>query len=329
MNIRRMRVLSLAIILTASGCAKEAPTAPPTAPQELKVGVLSSWDQLPYYVMQSQRLGQKHGLKITGVPAPGGAAIVDGIAAGTMDVGFIGTVPAFAAAQAGKIPSKMVLIGGVAIADPSHRSLALLVGASIKSWADLQGKDVAVNSPNSIGGAALKIRLLDEGVAGVNLVSIAFENQGLAVGDGLVAGAVMLEPFITQSLLRGDGTILDWMIGGGEPFPHFQITAMAFSAEKVKNDPALVKRFLRAYLDSLDWIDAHPKGSRALIARELSLTDEVASKINVTRFAKDGRNDPRLLGQIQQQMLRLTPDQKPIDISTFYDETLLNQVLKE
>lgn len=107
-SVMPMIVIAGALIL--AGC--EAPT--PASPVTLRMGMYTAQDYLPYFVMQEQGFDKKYGLNITVSPVAGGAAAIDAMVAGTMDMSLAGIVPLLAAAERGLIPSHVLLAQGVA-----------------------------------------------------------------------------------------------------------------------------------------------------------------------------------------------------------------------
>ena len=173
--------------------------------------------------MKERGFAKKNGLQFVETTYPGGAAVIDAMASGAVDVSVtIGSVPVLSAAEHGMIPDTIIPVAANDFADPEHPGMAVLVAKSVTGWRDLTGKQIAVNAKNSITTAAVIGRLKLEGVHNYTIVEIAFPNMGLAVSGGNVAAAGLMEPFLTQSLLRGDGKFLGWIIGG-LPFEKIRI----------------------------------------------------------------------------------------------------------
>lgn len=314
---------ALALVAACSGPER------PRASLQLRFGVLLAADQLPYFVIRAKGFDTAHGLSITETVLRGGPAVLAGLAAGTLDAGYPDSVPVLNASRAGLVPDAVTVVGAVAFTDPQHLALALVVGEGITGWSSLAGQAVAINQPDTIGDIAVRERLRQEGVTRTRFVSIASPNQGLAIAGGNVAAAAMMEPFITQSLLRGDGHVLDWIVGGGEPFPQSEEAVIAVSRAYRSAHPDAVKAFLRAHLDAVAWIQAHEREARDLFSQRLGLPSDIGRRMHLVRFARDARNDPALLGRTREVMVGLTPLPAPVSIGRLYDETLLDQVLAE
>jgi NitT/TauT family transport system substrate-binding protein len=300
----------------------------PPAPQvTLRVGLLGIQDDLPYFVMQEQGFAKQHGLHFVEAVYQSGAAIIEALAADAIDVGpDVGTVPVLAAAERGLIPSAVVPVGANYFNDPAHPSIGLLVAPTISSWQALQGQLLAVNGHLSLGAAALRGRLRQEGIQDYTFVEIPFVNMGLAVAGGNVAAAAMSEPWLTQALRRDDGRLLDWVIGGA-PFEHIQGTMIIFRSAMHRQNPQAVRAFLRAHMRGARWCTEHPEAARDILAKRLGLSREVAQQIRLPRWSLDARNDPELLERMQPLLVEIGMLKGPIPPRQLYDETLLHDVL--
>lgn len=326
---RRIVQATLVTTLVALTILVACEPPPPGPPVMLRIAVFQSIDFLPYYVLQDQGFDRKNGVRFDETPVAGGAAVIDAIASGAVDMGpHAGITPVLVAAARGLIPDKVVPVAANAFADSEHRGVGVLVAHSVQRWKDLEGKQIGVVDRNSVNAAAMDARLKQEGVRDYSYVHMLMPNQGLAVAGGNVSAAAMIEPYITQSLLRGDGKLLDWVVGG-PPLQRMQFGAIVFSADFHRHNPDGVKAFLRAHLAAVKWIHDHPDEARLVLARRLNLSPDVARKVNLFRWPIDARSDPALNDQTQQVLLRTGTLKRPLDTRALHDETLLTEVLKE
>lgn len=329
MKVRRLLGLALAGMLIVAFSLTACAPSQPAQQFTLRIGILGTQDSLPYLIMREQGIDKKFGLQFIETIYPSGAAIIDALAGGSLDVGAtVGSTPVLTAAEQGLIPDKIIPAAANNFADPAHPGSGVLVAPDITKWQDLEGKQIAVVAVNSLQGVAIKGRLQQEGIKDYKLVEISFSNMGLAVAGGNVAAAAMAEPYVTQSLLRNDGKLLGWIIGG-PPFENMEFTMAVFSTSLYRDNPGAVKAYLRAHLEAVKWLNQHLDESRSILARRLSLSSEVSKNINLLRFPEDGRNDPALLDSMQPVMINTGMLKAPIPAVRLYDETLLNEVLKE
>jgi NitT/TauT family transport system substrate-binding protein len=310
----------LAVLLLAGACA--APE-----PQTVRVGTLDSIDELPLFVMEEKGLARRHGLRLEIVPYPSGAQIIDAVGDGRLDAGWsVGTVPLLGAVERGVVPRRVVAVATNALADPEHPGIGVVVTPGIQGWADLRGKLIGVYAIDSLGGAALRARLLQEGVPGYRLVEIAMPNLGLALTDGAVAAVAMPEPFVTHSIVRGDGTLLDWIIGG-EPLPRMVYTVLVARADLGRERPEIVRALVTAHLAAVRWIGEHPDEARALVARRLGITDALGRRIKLLRWPADGRGDDALFVSMQAVLVQSGLLRAPVPPDGVFRLDVLEQVL--
>jgi ABC-type nitrate/sulfonate/bicarbonate transport system substrate-binding protein len=232
------------------------------------------------------------------------------------------------AAENDIVPSKVIAIAGNNRSDPDHPAGGALVSFSVKSWRDLEGENIAVNALTSISTAAMKGRLAHEGVKHYRVVVIPFANMGLAVAGGNVAAATMYEPFLTQSLDRGDGKLLDWIIGA-PPFARMETTVTVFRAALRQSDPGVAKAFLRAQLQAVKWINNNPTDSRSVLAKYLNLGKSAGEKMRLLDWPMYQRHDPALLQEMHKALQQIGAFKASVPIKPLFDETLLSEILAE
>lgn len=315
--------LILALALAACG------EAPPAASVSLRVGVFSVVDSLPYFVIRDRGFDKRYNLQLLERQGfAGGAAVQDELVAGTLDVApVVGVAPYLAAAAGGLAPGRVVAVAANSVADPTHPGVGVVANRSIATWRDLEGKHVAVNAINSISTPAVHGRLGLEGVRSVKLVEIDPANVGLAVAGGEVAAAAMLEPFLSQSLLRGDGHLLGWVIGG-PPFERMQMSMVVVRAALYRERPEAVARYLQAHLQAVRWIAEQPDQARLLVAKRYNMAPDIAPRITLLHWPPDGRNNLELLEQVQPVYVRMGTIPRPLPLQDAIDERALEQARK-
>lgn len=143
-----------------------------------------------------------------------------------------------------------------------------------------------------------------------------------------MAAATMYEPFLSQSLLRRDGKLLGWIIGG-PPFERMESSLIVVSADLYRTKPDAVRAFLRAHLQAAKWINQNPDSVRSILTKRLGLTEEVSRKVNLLRWPPDARNDPALLESMQPLLVEIGMLKAAIPARKLYDEALLEEVLAE
>jgi ABC-type nitrate/sulfonate/bicarbonate transport system substrate-binding protein len=317
--------LILIATLVLSAC-----TAPKPSQQfTFRTGIVSTPSVLPYIVIIERGLDKKYGIQLNETAYGSGNALVQDLAAGSLDIGVgVATVTIFSAVQSGLVSDRFVIGAAMSFCDSDHPYMGVLVGPSINNWQDLKGKQIAVPALTGINAAGIKTRLKAENITDFTLLEIPIPNMGLSVAGGNIAAAVFAEPYITQSLLRKDGKLLGWVVGGF-PFEKMEVTTVVFSTALYRENPQAVKAFLRAYLDAVKWVYVNPKEAGSILGKKLNLSSDVTSRMIMPQWSLDGHNDPVSLENTQRVLIDVGLLNSPIPTSQLYDETLLNEVLKE
>lgn len=326
-SLARHRLLVAVAIGTAIALGLAACSAGTPSPgTSIRVGMYPTTDMLPVYVMESAGIAERHGFAIVeSEPYGGGLAASEGLIRNEIDITYPGIVPLLALAAEGAIPADIAVVGVNTVATPEAPSAALLANAEIASWGDLSGRQIGIHNVTSINAASFAARALLEGVRDTTFVIVEFRDMGLAVRDGLVAAAVMEEPWTTQSLMRGDGHILGFT-QGEPPMASVPQTAIAVRAELL-DDPDLLRRFLAAHLEAVAFIAAHePEARRALIPKQ-HVSEEVAEALRLKAFPLDARLDLASLSDLERTMADAGLLSTLVDPATFYDPTTLESVL--
>ena len=315
----------LIVTLSLTACAPPQPAQQFT----LRMGVVGTLSSLPYYVLLDQGFDRQNDLAINETIYQSADPIFKAIADGSMEGSPSGGIVSVAlAAQDGIIPDRITAVSANSFADHEHPIIGVVVDNSISSWKDLEGKYIGVPSKTTMYAAAVIARLQREGVIKYTLVEYSVSNTGLAIASGNIAAGVMAEPYITQSLLRKDGRLLDWIIGG-EPFEKMEYTTNIFSTKFVRNNPGAVKAYLRAQMEACRWIEKNPDAARSILGRKLSLTPEVVKNMTMMRWPADMRNDPALLEGMQPVLVEAGILKAVIPAGRLYDEALLDEVISE
>jgi NitT/TauT family transport system substrate-binding protein len=309
-----------AVALALASCSRPEP------PVTIRVGVSVSVDVLPYVVLREKGFDRDFGLQLEEKEYLGGAAIVDAMANDQADLGVnVGSVVVINAADRGLVPSAVTVVASETVCDRQHPGMGLLVPQSITSFRQLEGQYIATNARTSLGGIMTAGRLKKEGISTYTLVDIPFANQGLAVAGGNVAGATILEPYLTQSLKRGDGHLLDWLTGKA-PFERIPYTVICFRSGFLRSNPTAAERYLRAYLKAVAWVAKNPRESRSILGKRFSISEDIAQAVNLPEWPADGRNDPALLLSLESEMKDLGLIRAVMPPESIYDESFLDRI---
>ncbi|MGH7774065.1 MAG: ABC transporter substrate-binding protein, partial [Candidatus Binatia bacterium] len=215
MKTRRLLVYVLAAIVVGSvlfGIWKfSSEPVPGPSPQAVKirVGFIPITDCGQLYVAKDLGIFERYGLDVELVPMAGGAAILEALSSGSVDIGFANLASAvFYEERVGKLQR---LAGGTFMnAQYSEAGLVVLNDSRIRNLTDLRGKTIAVNSVRNIVDLAVLRALRNQGIRSseVRLVEMPFPNMEAALRAKKIDAAALPEPLLTKAMAGGGLTNL-------------------------------------------------------------------------------------------------------------------------
>jgi NitT/TauT family transport system substrate-binding protein len=235
---------------------------PPSAQELMRIpyGVTTSLQHLPVLVGKDSGLFAKYGLNVEPVHIRGGALITTMIMSGTVQ---------FSGAGAESVVSARIEGGDVAlIACPADSDAVYFVGRpEIKTAANLKGKSSAVTRLGSTTHFYLRAALRSLGLDPEKDMTILQLGGGpeivAAMRGGRVAAAAL--PYRnTFSLIQSGWPLLVDMSTPNFVYPS---SCVATTRAFIKSNPAVVERFLKAYVEST-W----------LIKKDSALAEQVIKK---------------------------------------------------
>ncbi len=198
--MKRISTLLCALALAAAPFASASAQAPKT---EVKLAVLAPSALLWLHAIAEQKgFYEKRNLNVRELRASDSPALLQAVASGSADAGVSLGDLAVRAVDKGA----PVVISGAML----EKTILRLYGAKgTKSIKDLAGKPLTAGAVKGGTANLLKYQLLQAGVdpAGVQMVSIAnSRDRIIAMGNGQVAGALLIAPFDT--LAGQEGAVL-------------------------------------------------------------------------------------------------------------------------
>ena len=216
---------------------------PAQEPLRVPYGVTTSLQHLPVLVGKDSGLFAKHGLNVEPIHIRGGALITTMIMSGTVQ---------FSGAGAESVVSARIEGGDVTlIACPADTDVVYFVGRpEIKNAAQLKGKSSAVTRLGSTTHFYLRAALRSLGLDPEKDMTILQLGGGAeivtAMRSGRVAAAAL--PYRnTYSLIQAGWPLLVDQSTANFVYPS---SCVATSRSFLKSNPAVVERFLKAYVEA-------------------------------------------------------------------------------
>jgi ABC-type nitrate/sulfonate/bicarbonate transport system substrate-binding protein len=314
--------LAFAVLLGAN------PAAQAQAP--LKVMVFAGLTNFSIFAAQHKGLFAKHGLTVELINTPSSDAMRDGLAKGDIQIAHAGVDNAVAMAELAKADVAIVTGG-------DNGFNRIIAQPEIKSYADLRGKTVVVDAPNTAFALLLYKVLKDNGLNKgdymVKPVGGSPTRLDALLKDKANAASVLNPPFIFNALqagMRDLGSAVK-AIGAYQSDGAFVMRPWANA-----NSDTLV-RYIQAYVEGRRWAldPANKSEAIQLLVDRLKLTPDVAAQSYavaadpVEGIAKDAkfdiegfRNVLKLRAEIEGQWGGSPPPpEKYLDLS-FYNKAL-------
>lgn len=241
-------VLSLfaALTMVASPAAAQATT--------VKVGTIGLLADIGLYVGVERGYFNERGLKIDMVSAASAGDMTAMLATNQLE--FVGggfSISLFNAIARG-LPIRAIV--GRAVLIPGYDNNPMMVrkdlADQVKTFRDLKGRKVALNSPvaphvYTLGKAMESVGLTSKDV---EVVTMPFPSMATAFTTKAIDAAISVEPFAT--LMTEKGLVIRWK-GTAEmvPDPHMHISAYLVNHEWAERHPKVVQDFLAGYLRGL------------------------------------------------------------------------------
>jgi NitT/TauT family transport system substrate-binding protein len=265
-----------------------------------------------------------------------GPSAIEALFAGQLDITYIGPSPAIN----GYVKSKGEALRIVAGAVSGGAGLVVRADSGINTVKDFDGKKIASPQLGNTQDVALRGWLKDNGYkvkekgGTVQVIPIANPDQLTLFLKKEIDGAWAPEPWVSRLILEGNGRLfLDerniW------PDGKFVTTNLVVSTRFLKEHPDLVKKWIAAHVELTDWINKNPEEAKKIINGEIknetgkalpqNVLDESFKRVDVTYDPIPSSLFQSARWEFEQGFL----GREQPDLSSIYDLTLLNEVLKE
>jgi NitT/TauT family transport system substrate-binding protein len=267
---------ALALLLAGCGGGSDAAssssgTAEGQGTVKIVAGVAVSPSSAVLLIGQDQGFFEDEGIELELAQAASAAGGVPGLINGQLDV-VLGGISGVVTAVAQGIPVQFVSGAVTDVESPQGTIYQTMVApdSGIKSFADLEGKTVAVNSLNCCWDFWIREAVEKDGgdPSKLNLVQLPFPEQAGALRNGSVDAVSTLQPFATQMHQEGFVDIGDSPAIAYDN-PKNGNTNYFMATSFLKEHPGLLERWQRAVQRSSDYANEHPDEVRALIVERV------------------------------------------------------------
>jgi NitT/TauT family transport system substrate-binding protein len=238
-------------------------------------------------------------------------AVTAAVVGGAVDVG-IGDIVGIANAVDHGIPLQIFAGAGLYQSAAATTFLCVDAQSPVRQAKDLEGKAVAVVTLVGLGTSATKAWLVQNGadLAKVRFIEMVQSEMQPALGRGLVAAAVIVEPFFTS--VRTAIRVL------GKPYDaiakEFLICQWIATRDWLTRNAAGARRLVAAIYETARWANAHHDESLPILAKYNKLDLERVRGMQRAGYATTV--DASLIQPVVDVGVRYKTIDRPIDVAS-------------
>ncbi|MGZ4547951.1 MAG: ABC transporter substrate-binding protein [Blastococcus sp.] len=244
-----------------------------SGPATLKISYVPYNGDAPTFLGIDKGIYGKHDLTLKMQVAQAPAAAISSVVSGDVQIAFTTVVTLVSAVSQGTQIRCITPVDGTVSADKSQLSTATIVNGTspVKTFADLAGKKVGVVA---LGSQNHLFTLEEASKAGidpksVSVVQLPFAQMQQALAQKQVDAVVATQPFTAQIQAAG-GRVVNWpeaeLNEGGNG------TCWAASAQYIQQNPRVIKNFIAAHTEAINYAKAHVDEARAEVPKYMDVT---------------------------------------------------------
>jgi NitT/TauT family transport system substrate-binding protein len=233
---------------------------------------------LHLFAARDAGLFAKYGLELNATLVRGSDPTLAAVQSGELDFAYCAadaTIPGMAAGI------DAVLIGAPLVGLP----YVLVAHPDIQSLQDLRGKTVGINRPGDLDERLNRAMLAS---AGMQADDVALRPTGgqteryQALLAGQIDAVTVTPPLDVQARKDGLHVVFDL---GQLPIP-FTYSALHTNSKMIRERPDVVRRFVAAMAESVQYVETHKAESERALSRELQLEDPESLDSAYTAYAE-------------------------------------------
>jgi len=257
---RIFRVMCLAVLLVVSFAGQAF-----AAPKAIRIGYLVA-DQLhspAMMVMKEKKLLEAAGIAVQWRAFLNGTYAMQDLTWGSVDFASCDAIPIMRTHARGV---KLSILAGA-----NEEGSSLVVGPSIKTIKDLDGKRIGTPGGDTTQDAVLR-QLAKEHDIQVKRVSMKVADMPLFLQKREIDGFIAWAPHPSRSIEHLVGHEL---LTSHDMVPGHQCCVLVTKASTLRDDPETVKTLLKVYLDAYRWFLDNQEESIRLLVKNIGMSEAV------------------------------------------------------
>ena len=314
----------LHLVALAAGLALFLPAAAATAEDTITVGKAdaASTSFLPVHVGDQTGIFKKHGLALKISDFTGGSKLSQAIVAGSIDIGLgAGTELAFVAKGA---PMKAVCEG---LSPIPFIGVAVPYDSPVRKLDQLKGKKIGISSSGSLTDWLSKQLNQHQGWGSDGATSVAIGNGAAAVLAAFQTNAIDADISVTSNVFNWEEKHQGRLVAPASDFVGNIAASTTYASQHfIDSNPDALKRFLAAWLETIDYLVAHKAETVKIESEVTHYSEAVMTKeydITASKFSRDCKFDAEALTNLKRAFVDQKLVDTPPDMSALYTEAFL------
>jgi len=234
----------------------------------LRIGhLVADIHQIAFYVAYYQGYYSEEDIRPVRMEYVNGPTEMLAFAAGDLDAGYVGVVPA--------LISKSKGTDFIIVASANLEGSAIVAKSSIDKVQDLNGKKVGTPGIGTIQDSLLymveeqlDIATVHVAYGGPSLLPLAFET-------GEIDAYIAWEPFAAEAVVRGLGHVV---YTSHDILPSHQCCVLYVSGKMFREQPGLAKKLIKIHLKAMKYVTQQPDDAMAIFANRTGKTLDVVQE---------------------------------------------------
>jgi ABC-type nitrate/sulfonate/bicarbonate transport system substrate-binding protein len=261
------------------------------ANNKIKVGYLPMVSSLTHFVAMDKGYYKEQGIDVEGNPIKTSNLIAQDVVAGNIDLGIeLSIVPLLKQLEVNPNAAKIFSVSSINV-ENGFDGILVNPKSTIKSLKDLSGKKVGV-FPGSTAKNSLMAIFSDSCKNFESPIFIELDPsvhlQSLLSGE--IDALYTYEPSLTIGMLKHGFVKIIPSIYGMQYSPS-PIGVAAINNKWVSENPELAHKFFKALDKAVEFIRTNPVEARTILAKNTSLREEYAEKMNIMPMSKSTEID--------------------------------------
>jgi len=193
-----------------------------------------------------------------------GADIVIAMAAGQIDMGYVGTAPATMAIDKG-MPVKVV-----AAVNEEGSGIVIAPNSTINNVTDFEGHTLVMPSRGSIQDILLHYLLQQKNISpqSIDIREMQTSLMPEALQSGRVDGYIVWEPYVTQASSDGYGKTFMY---SGEIWKNHPCCVIVAGNDFMQNHPDTLKKILKIHQNATDYINSNRDDAVSILSKQYKI----------------------------------------------------------